>query len=479
MLVGLLYVGTLWIVLLCVVWEGCLVVSPKNEYFLSMKISKEQRTDAKVQRLAEEYRKAKRLLHLAALVLSFLPLLFTDIGSLQVFYMTVWCTALLFGEYKIIKNFTNRMYELKVKKGWTNPDKKTVCEVDTAVSLLKKKLPVSAIWFGIPLWIGISSGFWWLLKAPLYGVLGIIVVSNLLVTGVFICMYRFAVRGRLKVYSENSEKNYALNRLVKRAWSGWIVLEATVISVMQFLTMIFLLQYLKKLEEHPGEASGMSFLIFTAVSVVVLLAVTLVLFVRTSQKLRTAKEMLLNASEKESIVDEDYYWRNGYYFNPNDSCALVENRSGLGMTANMAGVWGKVTKGALLAVLVLCLGISVALLPLDFGTVTAKTDGKTIELRGGFYYKLTIDLSDISDVVLLTECPKMSRIWGSGMKHMALGDYSFSGYGNGKAMLFKDAEYFLMVQNGKGKWNGFSVKNSEEMLRYYELLLQAKDNISN
>ena len=149
------------------------------------------------------------------------------------------------------------------------------------------------------------------------------------------------------------------------------------------------------------------------------------------------------------------------------------------MTANMAGAWGKVTKGALLAVLVLCLGISVALLPLDFGTVTAKTDGKTIELRGGFYYKLTIDLSDISDVVLLTECPKMSRIWGSGMKHMALGDYSFSGYGNGKAMLFKDAEYFLMVQNGKGKWNGFSVKNSEEMLRYYELLLQARDTISN
>lgn len=111
-----------------------------------------------------------------------------------------------------------------------------------------------------------------------------------------------------------------------------------------------------------------------------------------------------------------------------------------------------------------------ALLPFDFGKITMKATEDRIELKGCLYYKEQISFYDVEEVLLLTEKPESSRIWGTGTKRFSLGAYCFNDYGNGTAMMDKEAEYFILVKRMNGKWFGFSVKDSEEMLVVYAKL---------
>ena len=82
----------------------------------------------------------------------------------------------------------------------------------------------------------------------------------------------------------------------------------------------------------------------------------------------------------------------------------------------------------------------------------------------------TILFDDVSEVHLLEELPDHSRAWGTGTDRFSMGSYHFKGYGNGKAMIDHEAEYFLLVKRKNEKWFGFSVTDSEEMLKLYERL---------
>ena len=110
------------------------------------------------------------------------------------------------------------------------------------------------------------------------------------------------------------------------------------------------------------------------------------------------------------------------------------------------------------------------MLPFDFGKLKMQVGTEYVELKGCLYYKETLEFTDVTEVHLLTERPECSRVWGTGTDRFAMGDYHFKGYGNGKAMIDKEAEYFLLVKRKNEKWFGFSVTDSEEMLKLYERL---------
>lgn len=472
MLIGLIYMGTDLFILACLLLGNLLVIGKKNEYLLFMKISGEQRTEPEVTALVKEYKKSLLSHAIGLVLLSFVPCLIGDFSSLQVLFMTLWCTAAILLDYRMNKTYANRMYELKKEKGWLQPSKKTVRAVDTKVSRMKKSMPVSALWFVVPIWLCIGSVLWWCMKGADQKGMLLMPITNILVTCFFLFLYRSVTHGKLKVYSEDSDINYTLNRVAKRAWSGCIVVETSLQAVYQFLVMLQLSAYFRKVSENKPEAAD-SFLWALLFESLILTVLLLIPFVQAKRKIRQAKKELLGEQTEQEEEDEDFFWRNGYYSNPNDTDSFVENRQGYGMTTNMAGAWGSITKWVLLVTLIFCIGLGIGLMPLDFGTVTAEASEKKIELRAGMYYKKTIELSDVTEVVLLTSRPEMSRIWGSGMKQMALGDYHFADYGNGTAMIRRDADYYLMVKNTKGKWTGFSVKDNAEMLRFYEILTEA------
>lgn len=465
------YAGTMWFVQLCLLWDIHFLVGKKAEYLLCMTIRGEQREDVDVNRVVREFKKEFWIM-MAGLFLAtggffLLSLLPIGVDALQILYMTLWLTVLIFADYKVITKYTNRMYELKISKGWGNPPKQSIPEVDTVVSRMKKSMPVSEIWLAVPAWICIGSFVWWFSCAAEYKLLLAALILNVAAFVFFCYMYHRMAHGKLKVYSEDSEINYALNRASKRAWTGCIVWEAVLICGYHFIAALLLYSYMKDVAAGAEIAAGfwVGFIGSTVVSFLLVLAV----FVRAANRVKQAKKELAEAANFSYAEDEDVYWRNGYYYNPQDTNTFVESRT-FGITANMATKWGPITKWVQLGALVLCIGLAAALLPFDFGRITMKVGAESLEVKGCLYYKEILSFEDVAEVHLLTERPESSRVWGTGTERYSLGEYRFWEYGNGKAMLDKEADYFILVKRQNGKWFGFGVTDNEEMLAAYDIL---------
>jgi len=466
-------VGTLWFVQLCMLLEYNFLVGNKSDYLLCMSLCGEQREDTDVKQVVRAFRKEyfvwNFVMFLSAGGCFLLSLLPAGSASFQVIYITLWSAALIIGEYKVVKKYTNRMYELKIHKGWGNPPKQSTLTIDTVVSRMKKSMPVSEVWFAVPAWSCIGSFVWWAYCATEYKMLLILLITNVAAFIFFCYMYHRLSHGKLKVYSEDSEINYALNRTAKKAWTGCVVWEAGLVCGYHFITTLLLHSYMKRISAGAEDMTGfwIGFIGSTLGSIVLIF---LVFFVAAS-RVKRAKKELAAAADFSYTEDEDVYWRNGYYYNPNDTNTFVESR-GYGLTTNMATHWGPITKWILVGTFVVCIGIGVAFLPLDFGKMTMAVGTDGIELRGCLYYKETLAFDEVTGVYLLTEKPECSRVWGTGTDRFSMGEYHFKEYGNGKAMLDKEAEYFLVVKRKNGKWFGFSVTDSDKMFECYNILAE-------
>ena len=123
------YVGTLWFVQLCMLLDYVFLVGKKSDYLLCMTIRGEQREDPDVKLVLKAFKKKFWRMHgvmfAAAGGFFLIALLPAGVMSLSIFYMTVWITAIIWWEYRVVKKFTNRMYELKLEKGWGNPPKES------------------------------------------------------------------------------------------------------------------------------------------------------------------------------------------------------------------------------------------------------------------------------------------------------------------------------------------------------------------
>ena len=465
------YVGTLWFVQLCMLLDYFFLVGRKSDYMLCMTIRGEQRRDADVMRVLCEFKKKYWMMNgvmcVTAAGVFLIVLLPAGLASLPIFYMTFWLTALILLQYKVVRTYTNRMYDLKIEKGWGNPPKESVVTVDTLVSRMKKSMPVSEIWLAIPAWICIGSFVWWFSCATEYKVLLISLISNVAAFALFCYMYHRMAHGKLKVYSEDSEINYALNRTAKKAWTGCVVWEAVLICGYHFVITLFMHSYMKNVSAGVEDMNG--FLVGFIGSTVGAMALIFGVFFVAANRVKQAKKELAAAADFSYAEDEDAYWRNGYYYNPNDTNTFVENR-GYGITTNMATKWGPITKWMLIGAFVLCIGLGIATFPLDFGKMTMRVGTDRIELKGCLYYKETFAFDDVTEVHLLTECPESSRVWGTGTDRFAMGEYHFKDYGSGTAMMDREEEYFILVKRENDKWFGFGVTDSEGMLAVYERL---------
>ena len=467
------YVSTLWFVQLCMLLEYKFLVGKKSDYLLCMTIRGEQREDTDVKRVVQAFNKEFFLLNLVLFLATggffLIALLPAGTGAFHLFYLTLWTTALIIGEFKVTRKYTNRMYELKISKGWGNPPKQSELTVDTVVSRMKKSMPVSEIWLAIPAWICIGSFVWWFYSAAEYKMLLIPLITNVAAFAFFCYMYHRMAHGKLKVYSEDSEINYALNRTAKKAWTGCVVWEASLLCGYHFAVTLLLHSYMKNISAGVEDTTGfwIGFIASTIGSLVLIFAV----FFIAANRVKQAKKELAAAADVSYAEDEDAYWRNGYYYNPQDTNTFVESR-GYGVTTNMATHWGPITKWILIGTFLVCIGSGIAMLPIDFGTMTMNVGEDSLELRGCLYYREILSFDEVTEAYLLTEKPESTRVWGTGTERFAMGDYYFKEYGNGRAMIDKEAEHFLVVKKRDGEWFVFSVTDSDRMFECYNTLVK-------
>ncbi len=151
---------------------------------------------------------------------------------------------------------------------------------------------------------------------------------------------------------------------------------------------------------------------------------------------------VLSAEEELFQVDDDEYWENGWYYNPNDPCLFVQDRmSDMNFSMNMARPAAKAICGATAAVAAAAL-LFAAFMVMRFETAEVRfiRDGGQIEISAAGY-ECDFAVSEVKAAELLDEMPeeKFLRTNGGSTDHYDIGYYT--GMETGKCMMFLYAGY--------------------------------------
>ena len=217
-----------------------------------------------------------------------------------------------------------------------------------------------------------------------------------------------------------------------------------------------------------GNYLGTSFFVYIFVQFLNVFGIFIPLFLAQQRK----KELL--ASDTAPIyVDDDEYWKSGFYYNPNDTHLFVENRIQPGnYTLNYAkkGAW--VFSGATAALIIGCLILVFAVLfPLINlkEEITLADNGILTISAGG--YKNEISVDDITEIKLLDELPDDSflRTNGASTDSYDIGRYEGRTLGKCSLYVFDGYSPILMIKTDDTLVFVNSKENGEIERLYEEL----------
>lgn len=431
---------------------------PNKNILLGITLPTSTLENASVIDIVSRYKRTYKILFLIAVLLSIPLLIETRYPSFSIIYMFLWILLILYFNNKVFVKYHNELYKLKKENNWF-VGVPHIVTIDTEVSRIKNKMPVSKLWFIPSFIISAIPSIIEFNKANQYETIQIIIsLLSIALIFVFIYLHKLTASEKTITYTENTDINIACNYIHKRLWSICWVINATITSI---FSIIFYLNL------YDMKYSG---LVITLSSVLPSLF-SLLIIIYTQKKINETKNRLLEASDKLIYVDEDEYWKNGYYYNPNDKRLMVEKRFGYGFTFNMATTKGKLlTYGIIGPTIILVLYLSVMLVRFDTSEFKLSVDGNIVKIDAPVY-KYSFDLNDIKEIKKVDTVPGGIKTNGVGTSVYSLGNYNINNYGKSKMYIYKDNPPFIVIklQDVYVFINGKTKEITEE---YYKLLLK-------
>lgn len=424
--------------------------APKNNIILNVTLPREVQKDPRVLEITGKFKKVILLESLFLLAISSGIFLIPQ-PSLILLLLCVWIVLAIFAGSRIISVYSKRLANLKVQNQWFVGKTHTIT-IDMEVSRVKKKMPVSLLWFLPPLAIAVT-----LLVSGLIKELTIFPgLSALAATLVMLFAYGISSRERALAYTGDTEINLACHKVSIRMWTQCWVILATINSLAMAVIFIFLGK------PNTGILSAS----------ITLLIFSLTLIILTHKRVQDTRNLLLERTESAIYVDDDYYWRGGFYNNPNDARTMVEKRFGIGYTINIATAKGKLAYYGLL------IGLPALLLPLFlmlFSFDTAKFD-MTITNDHVFIhapiYKYDFPLDDIKSVSSTDLLPQGSRTNGAATSRYFLGNFNLNQYGRSKMYTYRNKPPYIVLEL-PDLYVFFNADTPEKTWEIYDLLISS------
>ena len=432
---------------------GCVLPMLPIEYFLmrdEMKFKKniavgvtfpyEARSNPDVVRRLEQYKRDLKRVFLLMLVIAAPCMLIRDMGA-AFFAWGTWILMMV-----VLPNIpyavcNRELKEIKQANGW-NRQPRDILWVDTGAIKTDKWL---STWLFVPAVL--------LSLLPLGWDRELFVVYIIDAVSAFGCWmgYRYLYRNRAEVVDGDQTVSQALGRVRRRNWgkvwlycaycmallnlSVWLMIKSAFVGMMLILMIGVLLMYAA---------------------------------VRIEFSTRRVQEKLTAESGKEWYADEDDKWIWGlFYYNPNDSRIMINNRVGVNSTFNLARPAGKVF--AFIIVLMLlsipCMGFmldGIGNKPLDLqindSFITASYGNSTYEIEIGM----------IDEAAVLEELPQgLRRIGGTGADNLLKGRFSASELGNLTLCLDPQCPPFLLVKTTDGRQFLFGAREPNAVERVF------------
>lgn len=424
-----------------------------------------------VQKICCKYEKTWKLFHRVNLAAGCLlcGICFFSFGVFMLLWM-IWLGEYIAGLFYLLLVPHRKMYRLKIKMGWVDEKSRKIVRIDTAVSAASEKMAPGWKW-QIPVLILTAVTAWplhladcrygaslaeswpfWLLYGTSFGI-------NLL----FLAFHVAVLRQRNKVYSDHTEINLAVNRLTKRSWCQGL-LSAAWISTAAWVYLIVCY------DRHGPELAdihlGMYSLLLTAAAASLLIPVLL-----TEGK----KKTLLAADPAPHYIDDDEYWKSGWYHNPNDRHILVQDRfCSLNYSFNFGRPAVKILIGFVTAATAAVLiWVAVLLVRLETAEVVLHQEGSSYSVEAAGY-ECTFTMDDILSVSLLEDLPdeRYTRTNGASTEKFNIGYFRGSETGKCMMFLYNGFQPILVVQL---KDTTVFINSDQEEIIYtwYETMKQA------
>lgn len=362
-------------------------------------------------------------------------------GRLSIF-MVVWTLWLIeFSALSMGLLFLahRRMYDLKLRKKWIVGEPVRTVMVDTSVSAISEKLPFS---------------HWWHLPVILISILALLFLPHLreyeenspmrlLLPGAILLMevmfwfiHIWYSHRENVVYSKDSRINLAVNRLTKRVWSGMLI----VFNYLQLLSMASLLIPLTV----RGSINTLELFLFLAVQIAVIVLITAAVL-----WLENKRSDILSGDSAPLLVDDDMYWKNGWYSNPGDKRLFVQNRMcNANFSMNMAKPAAKAITGIETAgIIILLVWICAVFLRIDNIKPQLSISGTGVEVTAGMY-DISFSRDDILEVNLLGNLPeeRLRRTNGADTGDYLLGKFYGDQTGECRLYIYRNYQPILAIR---------------------------------
>ena len=189
--------------------------------------------------------------------------------------------------------------------------------------------------------------------------------------------------------------------------------------------------------------------------------------------LKKAKQEILKMDKTPLFVDDDYYWRNGWYSNPDDRRLFIQDRfNSMNYTMNLGRRAGRrLTGSALAGTVIVLVWVCIMMLRMDFVPVHLEDTGDRFQITSG-YTNTEIKKDDIKSVKLLKNGlpdEDFSKINGSADDKQLLG--KFRGEKSGECRMYVWLDQPEMIQIRTKKYTVFiNDKDKDQTNAWYESL---------
>ena len=314
---------------------------------------------------------------------------------------------------------------LKERRGWEKAEKAAVAaELSAAAEEFRRP---SALWFLPPFLLSLI---------PFYfdrELLWVWTLDAAMIPLFWLCC-RFLYRNRSEITGEDSEQNRTLTRIRRYQWGRcWLVLawETGAFNLLFWLTLDRVWLLMGVILTYSGAVVGT--------------------VMGAELRVRRMQERFSAGPGAAPPPDDDSHWLWGmFYDNPNDSRLLMNARTGVGTTVNLARPAGRLLLGLAVLLLLCCPLSGVYLIRMEAAEVRLSMTEEALKAEF-FTTRYEIPTNEVESAELLDTLPALRRVMGTSLENAWTGTWSARELGRLSCCLDPRSGPWLLVRKTDGR----------------------------
>ncbi|MGL9746976.1 PH domain-containing protein [Enterococcus sp. DIV0170] len=403
-------------------FTNSIAAKPHNYVIVENTFPADKIDDPKVLSFRKKYRKRQFQLASILTILDLSLLIpMKDSIFMMLFFVLIYIT--IGAGYLLQIRYIRKGHQLIIENNWQLTEQPI--QINTALVIEKNRKLVSPWWFAVSLGLLLLLTFV-LHNQGMESLTWVLFITCGLTVALFAIGWWAIGRLPVRALTDDQTINRQYNDLTKFYWSAFMAATSFFVNLVIYLPLLTV-----NLSDRFFE--------------VLMISEFLLIFLFCGLtfwwlfRLRNKQDQLLTQTPSFRYTGDDYYWRYGIYYNPDDRRLMIPDRIGLNITINLARVGGKIFIGLIPIILIAAMLIVVVpLYVLDYhpDPLTYEVKQESVLLDGPYYREQKISFQDIEKVSLIEQLPPTGmKINGLATENYAIGSFKVGGK---SATLFVD-----------------------------------------